>query len=36
MDSLHLAAATEQGCSLFLTDDVQLRGFPDITVGALA
>jgi predicted nucleic acid-binding protein len=35
LDVLHLAAATEHGCGLFLTNDVQLRRFPDITVEVL-
>ncbi|MGP0065486.1 MAG: type II toxin-antitoxin system VapC family toxin [Isosphaeraceae bacterium] len=34
-DSLHLAAAVEHGCGLFLTNDVQLRRFPDIPVEVL-
>ena len=34
-DSLHLAAAIESGCDLFLTNDNQLAGFPDITVEVL-
>jgi uncharacterized protein len=36
LDSMHLAAAVEHGCGLFLTNDVQLRRFPDITVEVLA
>jgi uncharacterized protein len=35
MDSLHLATAAEHGCGLFLTNDVQLRRYPDITVEVL-
>jgi predicted nucleic acid-binding protein len=35
LDALHLAAAAEHGCGLFLTNDVQLRRFPDITVEVL-
>jgi uncharacterized protein len=35
MDSLHLATAAEHGCGLFLTNDVPLRRFPDITVEVL-
>ena len=31
-DSIHLAAATESGCDAFLTNDVQLTRFPDLTV----
>jgi uncharacterized protein len=34
-DSLHLAAAVEHGCGLFLTNDAQLARFPDITVEVL-
>jgi predicted nucleic acid-binding protein len=34
-DSLHLAAAVEFGCHVFLTHDLRLRGFPDITVEVL-
>jgi uncharacterized protein len=34
-DSLHLAAAVESGCGLFLTNDHRLSGFPDITVEVL-
>src|SRR5881396_3210312 len=34
-DALHLAAAVESGCGLFLTNDHRLRGFPDITVEVL-
>lgn len=29
-DSLHLAAAVESGCGLFLTNDYRLSRFPDI------
>jgi len=35
-DSLHLAAAVEGGCQVFLTNDTRLRRFPDITVEILA
>jgi uncharacterized protein len=35
-DGLHLAAAIESGCDVFLTNDKQLSGFPDITVEELA
>src|SRR5207249_6254210 len=31
-DALHLAAALESGCDVFLTNDSQLAAFPDITV----
>jgi predicted nucleic acid-binding protein len=31
-DSLHLAAAVEHGCTLFLTRDARLKRFPDIPV----
>ena len=34
-DALHLAAAIEFGCDVFLTNDNQLTNFPDITVEAL-
>jgi uncharacterized protein len=34
-DALHLAAAVESGCGLFLTNDQRLRSFPDITVEVL-
>jgi predicted nucleic acid-binding protein len=34
-DALHLAAAIEGGCGLFLTNDHRLRGFPEITVEVL-
>ena len=34
-DSLHLAAAIEWGCDVFLTNDNQLANFPDITVEEL-
>ena len=34
-DALHLAAAVEGGCGLFLTNDQRLRGFPDIPVEVL-
>jgi uncharacterized protein len=34
-DSLHLAAAVESGCGLFLTNDHRLSGFPDIPVEVL-
>lgn len=34
-DALHLAAAIEFGCDVFLTNDSQLANFPDITVEEL-
>jgi uncharacterized protein len=34
-DSLNLATAVEHGCGRFLTNDVQLRRFPDIAVEVL-
>ena len=34
-DALHLAAAIESGCDVFLTNDNQLSGFPDIRVEEL-
>ncbi len=34
-DSLNLAAAVEHGAARFLTNDVQLRQFPDVTVEIL-
>ncbi len=34
-DALHLAAAIESGCDVFLTNDNQLAGFPDITIEEL-
>jgi hypothetical protein len=34
-DTLHLAAAIESGCDVFLTNDDQLANFPDITVEEL-
>lgn len=35
LDSLHLAAAVEHGCTGYLTNDAQLARFPDIPVGVL-
>lgn len=35
LDSLHLAAAVENGCTLFLTNDAQLARFTDIRVEVL-
>lgn len=32
LDALHLAAAVEHGCGLFLTNDLSLRRFPDVPV----
>jgi predicted nucleic acid-binding protein len=34
-DALHLAAAVEGGCGLFITNDHRLSGFPDIPVEVL-
>ena len=34
-DALHLGAAVEGGCGLFLTNDHRLSTFPDIPVGVL-
>jgi predicted nucleic acid-binding protein len=34
-DALHLAAAIESGCEVFLTNDNQPAGFPDITIEVL-
>ena len=34
-DALHLAAAVESGCGLFLTNDHRLSTFPDIPVEVL-
>jgi predicted nucleic acid-binding protein len=34
-DNIHLAAAVEHGCGLFLTSDAQLARFPDIPVEVL-
>ncbi len=34
-DALHLAAAIESGCEVFLTNDHQLANFPDITIDIL-
>ncbi|OWK42297.1 hypothetical protein FRUB_04375 [Fimbriiglobus ruber] len=34
-DALHLAAAIESGCDVFLTNDNQLANFQDITVEEL-
>ena len=34
-DALHLAAAVEAGCGVFLTNDLRLSAFPDIAVQVL-
>src|SRR5437660_7463090 len=34
-DALHLATAVQSGCTSFLTNDLRLAGFPDITVDVL-
>jgi uncharacterized protein len=34
-DAIHLAAAVEAGCNVFLTNDTRLSAFPDITVEVL-
>jgi hypothetical protein len=34
-DTLHLAAAIESGCDVFLTNDNQLANFPDILIEVL-
>jgi uncharacterized protein len=36
LDSLHLAAAVEHGCTLFLTNDARLSSFPDIPLEVLS
>lgn len=35
VDSINLAAALEGGCDVFLTNDLQLSRFPDLTVEIL-
>lgn len=35
-DALNLAAAVESGCEAFLTNDLRLSRFPDLTVEALS
>ncbi|HJT33844.1 MAG TPA: PIN domain-containing protein [Pirellulales bacterium] len=35
LDSLHLAAAVENGCTHFITNDASLKGFPDILIELL-
>ncbi len=34
-DAIHLAAAVESGCEMFLTNDNRLDGFSDLTVEIL-
>ena len=34
-DALHLAAAVEAGCKVFLTNDLRLSSFPDLSVEVL-
>jgi predicted nucleic acid-binding protein len=34
-DAVHLAAAVEAGCQVFLTNDFRLSAFPDLTVEPL-
>jgi predicted nucleic acid-binding protein len=36
LDSLHLAAAVEHNCGLFLTADARLAKFPDIPVEVIS
>jgi predicted nucleic acid-binding protein len=36
LDSLHLAGAAEHGCTRFLSNDAQLKRFPDVFVEILA
>jgi predicted nucleic acid-binding protein len=36
LDSLHLAAAVEYGCTRFLTNDGRLSSFPDIPIEVLS
>jgi uncharacterized protein len=36
LDALHLAAAVEHGCGRFLTNDAQLKSYPDILVEVLS
>ena len=35
LDSLHLAGAAEHGCTRFLSNDAQLKRFPDVLVEIL-
>ena len=36
VDALHLAAAVEAGCEVFLTNDARLQAFPDLRVETLS
>jgi len=36
LDSLHLAGAAEHGCTRFLSNDAQLKRFPDVLVEILS
>jgi uncharacterized protein len=36
LDALHLAAAVEHGCARFLSNDAQLKKFPDVVVEILS
>jgi predicted nucleic acid-binding protein len=36
LDSLHLAAAVEHGCTRFLTNDTRLSSFPDVPIEVLS
>jgi uncharacterized protein len=36
LDALHLAATVEHGCTRFLTNDAQLKRFPDVLVEVLS
>jgi uncharacterized protein len=36
MDSLHLAAALENGCQSFLTHDIRLKSYTDIKIEVLS
>jgi predicted nucleic acid-binding protein len=36
VDPLHMAAAIEAGCTLFLTNDSRLSGFPDLPTEVLS
>jgi predicted nucleic acid-binding protein len=36
LDSLHLAGAAEHGCTHFLSNDAQLKRFPDVFVEILS
>ena len=35
LDAIHLAAAVEGGCTVFLTNDTRLRSFHDLTIEVL-